>query len=37
VNLSKLRSSVVKLASLEKAITDVRDRVGNPMKVLVTP
>jgi L-iditol 2-dehydrogenase len=37
VQLQKLRSSVVKLSSLEKAITDVRDRVGNPMKVLVTP
>ena len=37
VQLQKLRSSVVKLSSLEKAITDVRDRVGNPLKVLVTP
>ncbi len=37
VDLSRLRSSVVKLPTLEKALTDVRDRVGNPMKVLVTP
>lgn len=37
VDLSRLRSGVVKLAQLEKAITDVRDRVGNPMKVVVTP
>jgi L-iditol 2-dehydrogenase len=37
VDLGKLRSGIVKLESLEKAITNVRDRVGDPMKVLVTP
>ncbi|HAK95600.1 MAG TPA: hypothetical protein DCM87_11490 [Planctomycetes bacterium] len=37
VDVKSLASSIVKLSALEDAIMNVKNRVGNPMKVLVTP
>ncbi len=37
VDVKSLASSVIKLSALEEGIKNVKNRVGNPIKVLVTP